>query len=72
MNHFWVSLTFASLTTTLPTTTLFYFTEQSFFEKVKQLAQCQDEFLSQTQEHLKLKEEFAKLGKNSHFYASET
>lgn len=38
-------------------------TEQSFFEKVKQLSQCQDEFLSQTQEHLKLKEEFHKLGK---------
>lgn len=39
-------------------------TEQNFFEKVKQLAQCQDEFLSQTQEHLKLKEEFGKLGKS--------
>lgn len=38
-------------------------TEQSFFEKVKQLSQCQEEFLSQTQEHLKLKEEFHKLGK---------
>lgn len=37
-------------------------TEQSFFEKVKQLSQCQEEFLSQTQEHLKLKEEFHKLG----------
>ncbi|XP_008293744.1 translocated promoter region b, nuclear basket protein [Stegastes partitus] len=36
--------------------------EQQFFEKVKQLAQCQEEFLSQTQEHLKLKEEFTKLG----------
>ncbi|XP_071342326.1 translocated promoter region b, nuclear basket protein isoform X2 [Trachinotus anak] len=35
--------------------------EQHFFEKVKQLAQCQEEFLSQTQEHLKLKEEFTKL-----------
>ncbi|XP_047192707.1 translocated promoter region b, nuclear basket protein isoform X2 [Scophthalmus maximus] len=34
--------------------------EQHFFEKVKQLAQCQEEFLSQTQEHLKLKEEFTK------------
>uniref|UniRef100_A0A3B5B4R2 Nucleoprotein TPR n=1 Tax=Stegastes partitus TaxID=144197 RepID=A0A3B5B4R2_9TELE len=38
--------------------------EQQFFEKVKQLAQCQEEFLSQTQEHLKLKEEFTKLGKS--------
>ncbi|XP_034557497.1 translocated promoter region b, nuclear basket protein isoform X3 [Notolabrus celidotus] len=36
--------------------------EQHFFEKVKQLAQSQDEFLSQTQEHLKLKDEFTKLG----------
>uniref|UniRef100_A0A3B4UDA7 Nucleoprotein TPR n=1 Tax=Seriola dumerili TaxID=41447 RepID=A0A3B4UDA7_SERDU len=35
--------------------------EQHFFEKVKQLAQCQEEFLSQTQEHLKLKDEFTKL-----------
>ncbi|XP_070816529.1 translocated promoter region b, nuclear basket protein isoform X2 [Chaetodon trifascialis] len=35
--------------------------EQHFFEKVKQLAQCQEDFLSQTQEHLKLKEEFTKL-----------
>ena len=39
------------------------FSEQQFFEKVKQLAQCQDEFLSQTQQHLKLKEEFTKQGK---------
>ncbi|XP_041861765.1 translocated promoter region b, nuclear basket protein [Melanotaenia boesemani] len=36
--------------------------EQHFFEKVKQLAHCQEEFLSQTQEHLKLKEEITKLG----------
>ncbi|XP_041791081.1 translocated promoter region b, nuclear basket protein [Chelmon rostratus] len=35
--------------------------EQHFFEKVKQLAQCQEDFLSQTQEHLKLKEEFTKI-----------
>ncbi|XP_029003449.1 translocated promoter region b, nuclear basket protein isoform X2 [Betta splendens] len=35
--------------------------EQHFFEKVKQLNQCQEDFLSKTQEHLKLKEEFAKL-----------
>ncbi|XP_076580410.1 translocated promoter region b, nuclear basket protein [Chaetodon auriga] len=35
--------------------------EQQFFEKVKQLAQCQEDFLSQTQEHLKLKDEFTKL-----------
>ncbi|KAK2835272.1 hypothetical protein Q5P01_015756 [Channa striata] len=35
--------------------------EQHFFEKVKQLNQCQEEFLSKTQEHLKLKEEFTKL-----------
>uniref|UniRef100_A0A7N6FCG7 Nucleoprotein TPR n=1 Tax=Anabas testudineus TaxID=64144 RepID=A0A7N6FCG7_ANATE len=35
--------------------------EQHFFEKVKQLNQCQDEFLSKTQEHLKLKEEYTKL-----------
>uniref|UniRef100_A0A665W9I2 Nucleoprotein TPR n=1 Tax=Echeneis naucrates TaxID=173247 RepID=A0A665W9I2_ECHNA len=40
--------------------------EQHFFEKVKQLAQCQDEFLSQTQEHLKLKEDFIKLGESKH------
>uniref|UniRef100_A0A4W6CYY1 Nucleoprotein TPR n=1 Tax=Lates calcarifer TaxID=8187 RepID=A0A4W6CYY1_LATCA len=38
--------------------------EQHFFEKVKQLAQCQEEFISQTQEHLKLKDEFTKLGKD--------
>uniref|UniRef100_A0A3Q1FGC6 Nucleoprotein TPR n=1 Tax=Acanthochromis polyacanthus TaxID=80966 RepID=A0A3Q1FGC6_9TELE len=38
--------------------------EQQFFEKVKQLAQCQEDFLSQTQEHHKLKEEFTKLGKS--------
>uniref|UniRef100_A0A3Q3GMK6 Nucleoprotein TPR n=1 Tax=Labrus bergylta TaxID=56723 RepID=A0A3Q3GMK6_9LABR len=37
--------------------------EQHFFEKVKQLAQCQEEFLSQSQEHLKLKDELNKLGK---------
>ncbi|KAI3368578.1 hypothetical protein L3Q82_025589, partial [Scortum barcoo] len=34
--------------------------EQHFFEKVKQLARCQEEFLSQTQEHLKLKEAFTR------------
>ncbi|KAL6108232.1 tpr [Pungitius sinensis] len=34
--------------------------EQQFFEKVKQLAQCQEDFLSQTQEHFNLKEEFRK------------
>lgn len=39
-------------------------TEQHFFENVNQLAQCREEFSSQTQEHLKLKEEYAKLGKN--------
>lgn len=38
-------------------------TEQNFFEKVKQLAQSQEAFFSQTQEYVKLKEEFAKLGK---------
>lgn len=38
-------------------------TEQQFFEKVKQLAQCQEDFLSQTQEHFNLKEEFRKQGK---------
>uniref|UniRef100_A0A8C9ZXW1 Nucleoprotein TPR n=1 Tax=Sander lucioperca TaxID=283035 RepID=A0A8C9ZXW1_SANLU len=38
--------------------------EQHFFEKVKQLAQCQEEFVSQTQEHLKLKEEFTKQGRS--------
>lgn len=31
---------------------------------MKQLAQCQEDFLSQTQEHLKLKEEFTKIGKS--------
>ncbi|XP_041646505.1 translocated promoter region b, nuclear basket protein [Cheilinus undulatus] len=35
--------------------------EQHFFEKVKQLEQCQENFLSQSQEHLRLKEEFTKL-----------
>ncbi|XP_058493933.1 translocated promoter region b, nuclear basket protein isoform X1 [Solea solea] len=35
--------------------------EQHFFEKVRQLDQCQEEFLSQTQEHNKLKEEFTNL-----------
>lgn len=39
-------------------------TEQNFFEKVKQLAQSHEAFLSQTQEHLGLKEEFAKLGES--------
>lgn len=39
-------------------------TEQHFFEKVNQLAQCREEFSSQTQDYLKLKEEYAKLGKN--------
>lgn len=38
--------------------------EQHFFEKVNQLAQCREEFSSQTQDHLKLKEEYAKLGKS--------
>ncbi|KAM4574038.1 translocated promoter region b, nuclear basket protein isoform 1-T1 [Fundulus diaphanus] len=36
--------------------------EQQFFEKVEQLQQCQAELLSQTQERLKLKEDFTKLG----------
>ncbi|KAK5623407.1 hypothetical protein CRENBAI_014854 [Crenichthys baileyi] len=36
--------------------------EQQFFEKVTQLQQCQAELLSQAQEHLKLKEDFTKLG----------
>ncbi|CAN9500306.1 unnamed protein product [Ophioblennius macclurei] len=35
--------------------------EQQFFEKVKQLAQSQEEFLSKTQEHVTLKGEFSKL-----------
>uniref|UniRef100_UPI003AADA419 translocated promoter region b, nuclear basket protein n=1 Tax=Centroberyx gerrardi TaxID=166262 RepID=UPI003AADA419 len=35
--------------------------EQQFFEKVKRLEQCQEEFVSQTQEHHKLKEQFSKL-----------
>lgn len=39
-------------------------TEQHFFENVDQLAQCREAFSSQTQEHLRLKEEYAKLGKN--------
>uniref|UniRef100_A0A3P9CSH3 Nucleoprotein TPR n=1 Tax=Maylandia zebra TaxID=106582 RepID=A0A3P9CSH3_9CICH len=34
---------------------------QQFFEKVKQLSQCQEDFLSHTQEHLKLKDEFNRL-----------
>lgn len=38
--------------------------EQQFFEKVKRLEQCQEEFVSQTQEHHKLREEFSKLGKS--------
>ncbi|XP_053710711.1 translocated promoter region b, nuclear basket protein isoform X2 [Synchiropus splendidus] len=36
--------------------------EQHFFEKVKQLSQCQEDFLTQSQEYGKLKDEFAKLG----------
>ncbi|XP_039891459.1 translocated promoter region b, nuclear basket protein [Simochromis diagramma] len=36
--------------------------EQQFFEKVKQLSQCQEDFLSHTQEHFKLKDEFNRLG----------
>uniref|UniRef100_A0A3B3BI52 Nucleoprotein TPR n=1 Tax=Oryzias melastigma TaxID=30732 RepID=A0A3B3BI52_ORYME len=39
--------------------------EQQFFEKVKELARCQEEFLTQTQEHHKLREELSNLGKNS-------
>ncbi|XP_017275998.1 translocated promoter region b, nuclear basket protein [Kryptolebias marmoratus] len=35
--------------------------EQQFFEKADQLAQSQAELLSQTQKHLKLKDEFSKL-----------
>uniref|UniRef100_A0A667W9N7 Nucleoprotein TPR n=1 Tax=Myripristis murdjan TaxID=586833 RepID=A0A667W9N7_9TELE len=38
--------------------------EQQFFEKVKRLEQCQEEFVSQTQEYHKLKEEFSKTGEN--------
>uniref|UniRef100_A0A3Q3ANC8 Nucleoprotein TPR n=1 Tax=Kryptolebias marmoratus TaxID=37003 RepID=A0A3Q3ANC8_KRYMA len=37
--------------------------EQQFFEKADQLAQSQAELLSQTQKHLKLKDEFSKLSK---------
>lgn len=47
-----------------------YLTEQHFFEKVKQLAQCQEEFLSQSQEHLKLKDEFTKLGKRMNLWVN--
>uniref|UniRef100_M3ZJV7 Nucleoprotein TPR n=1 Tax=Xiphophorus maculatus TaxID=8083 RepID=M3ZJV7_XIPMA len=39
--------------------------EQQFFEKVDQLQRCQAELLSQAQEHLKVKEDFTKLGKTS-------
>ncbi|KAJ0065485.1 hypothetical protein NL108_012443 [Boleophthalmus pectinirostris] len=35
--------------------------EQHFFEKVQQLAHCKEQFLTKSQEHLKLKEEFTKL-----------
>ncbi|XP_024134399.1 translocated promoter region b, nuclear basket protein isoform X3 [Oryzias melastigma] len=35
--------------------------EQQFFEKVKELARCQEEFLTQTQEHHKLREELSNL-----------
>ncbi|KAM3875994.1 translocated promoter region b, nuclear basket protein [Diretmus argenteus] len=35
--------------------------EQQFFEKVKRLEQCQEEFVSHTQEHQKLNEKFSKL-----------
>uniref|UniRef100_A0A669EWG1 Nucleoprotein TPR n=1 Tax=Oreochromis niloticus TaxID=8128 RepID=A0A669EWG1_ORENI len=45
--------------------------EQQFFEKVKQLSQCQEEFLSHTQEHLKLKDEFNRLGENNKFSVRE-
>uniref|UniRef100_A0A3B3ZHT3 Nucleoprotein TPR n=1 Tax=Periophthalmus magnuspinnatus TaxID=409849 RepID=A0A3B3ZHT3_9GOBI len=34
---------------------------QHFFEKVQQLAHCQEEFLAKSQEHLKLQEQFTKL-----------
>lgn len=40
-------------------------TEQQFFEKVDQLQRCRAELLSQAQEHLKVKEDFTKLGKTS-------
>uniref|UniRef100_A0A667WIE2 Nucleoprotein TPR n=1 Tax=Myripristis murdjan TaxID=586833 RepID=A0A667WIE2_9TELE len=39
--------------------------EQQFFEKVKRLEQCQEEFVSQTQEYHKLKEEFSKTGEST-------
>uniref|UniRef100_A0A3P8PCY7 Nucleoprotein TPR n=1 Tax=Astatotilapia calliptera TaxID=8154 RepID=A0A3P8PCY7_ASTCA len=45
--------------------------EQQFFEKVKQLSQCQEDFLSHTQEHLKLKDEFNRLGENNIFRFSD-
>ncbi|XP_023810077.1 nucleoprotein TPR isoform X3 [Oryzias latipes] len=35
--------------------------EQQFFEKVKELARCQEEFLTQTQEHHKLRVELSQL-----------
>ncbi|XP_077439569.1 translocated promoter region b, nuclear basket protein isoform X2 [Vanacampus margaritifer] len=35
--------------------------EQHFFDQVKQLAQCQEDFLKETQEHSKLKEELEKI-----------
>uniref|UniRef100_A0A3B5LLP3 Nucleoprotein TPR n=1 Tax=Xiphophorus couchianus TaxID=32473 RepID=A0A3B5LLP3_9TELE len=39
--------------------------EQQFFEKVDQLQRCRAELLSQAQAHLKVKEDFTKLGKTS-------
>ncbi|XP_077462726.1 translocated promoter region b, nuclear basket protein isoform X2 [Stigmatopora argus] len=35
--------------------------EQHFFDKVKELAQCQEDFLRQTQEHSKVKEDLEKI-----------
>ena len=37
--------------------------EQQYFEVEKRLAQSQDQFVLQTQDHHKLKEEFTKLSK---------
>lgn len=40
----------------------FSLAEQHFFDKVKQLSQCQEDFLRQTQEHSTLQEELEKIG----------
>lgn len=55
---------FITLTSRVVYLPIFLLPEQQFFEKVKQLSQSQEDYLSQNQEHLQLKEEFKEQGTN--------